>query len=370
MAGSVSIFAEKQFFISPGVPAANCKLSTYLAGTLTFSTTWQDRDQTITNTNPITLDANGLCTIWLANGVSYDMVLRDPTNTTVIETFDDVTGALSSVTSSSSEWVTSGLTTTFVNATTFTVSGNHTTTGSKIYERGRRIRTLEGIVNKYGTVISSTFAAGITTVVCNMQGGTSITSGLTTVDYGILSVSSPSSLTGLGSVLNLTGYTGSDVPLEVGQTTYYEYTAITSLPLRIATATNQEYVISMVNDSPAAATPAAVATLQINNTTLGATAVSGQLVESSGTALAAAFYQTNAYIICGLFRINSLTAIVKTRTNGKSCHSEWIGGNLTSFAEGRRMQTCNGDTTTVHSSLGTITSNLAMTGIVKVTRTL
>lgn len=44
---------------------------------MTAATTWQDQALTITNPNPITLDANGECIAWGANSTAYRQIVKD-----------------------------------------------------------------------------------------------------------------------------------------------------------------------------------------------------------------------------------------------------------------------------------------------------
>lgn len=81
-----------QFFKDNGHVAANYKLYTYVTGTTTLSTTWQDLNQSTANTNPITLDARGECLIWLDPAVVYRLVLKTNAGATVW-TVDNITGA-------------------------------------------------------------------------------------------------------------------------------------------------------------------------------------------------------------------------------------------------------------------------------------
>jgi hypothetical protein len=77
------------------VPLANGTLTTYLTGTTTPSTTWQDAELTIANTNPIVLDARGECVVWLDSGVTYRFVLKNAQGVT-LWTQDDISGVLGS----------------------------------------------------------------------------------------------------------------------------------------------------------------------------------------------------------------------------------------------------------------------------------
>lgn len=65
-------------------------LETYIAGSTTPATTWQDSALTIANTNPISLDARGECVIWLDPAVTYKFVLKNaPSNGGVIQWTQD-----------------------------------------------------------------------------------------------------------------------------------------------------------------------------------------------------------------------------------------------------------------------------------------
>jgi len=69
-------------FSAPGVgPLINGTLTTYVAGTTTPTTTWQDRAQATANTNPIVLDGNGECLLWLDPLVTYKFVLANAEGT-------------------------------------------------------------------------------------------------------------------------------------------------------------------------------------------------------------------------------------------------------------------------------------------------
>ncbi len=55
---------KTQFFNALGVPLAGGSVYTYVPGTTTPATTWQNQAQTIANSNPITLDSSGSCLLW------------------------------------------------------------------------------------------------------------------------------------------------------------------------------------------------------------------------------------------------------------------------------------------------------------------
>lgn len=85
----LSPVAKARYFDSNGDPLVGGKLYTYIAGTTTPKVTYQDINGYILNTNPIILDANGECDLWLGTSY-YKMVLKD-SNDVVQWTVDNVT---------------------------------------------------------------------------------------------------------------------------------------------------------------------------------------------------------------------------------------------------------------------------------------
>lgn len=79
------------FESSAGAPLVGGKLYTYLSGTSTPATTWQDAAQTVTNTNPVILNARGECRVMLAVGTAYRFVLRDASDV-IVWSVDNVQG--------------------------------------------------------------------------------------------------------------------------------------------------------------------------------------------------------------------------------------------------------------------------------------
>jgi len=69
-------------FSWPAAPGG--KLHTYAAGGTTPQGTWSDAAGTVPNTNPVTLDSNGLATVRLTTGLAYHFVLKDSTDTITI----------------------------------------------------------------------------------------------------------------------------------------------------------------------------------------------------------------------------------------------------------------------------------------------
>lgn len=84
---------RQRYFNQNGTPLAGGKLYTYQAGTTTPQVTYTDQTGATPNANPITLDANGECSMWLDPSLSYKFVLQD-SNGVVQWTVDSVVGIL------------------------------------------------------------------------------------------------------------------------------------------------------------------------------------------------------------------------------------------------------------------------------------
>lgn len=78
-----------RFFDADGNPLSGGKVYTYLAGTATPQSTFTDADEGSENTNPIILDSEGYCDMWLSSGI-YKVILKDSSDVTIWER-DDVT---------------------------------------------------------------------------------------------------------------------------------------------------------------------------------------------------------------------------------------------------------------------------------------
>jgi hypothetical protein len=71
----------KQQFNQNGVPLAGGKLFTYAAGTTNKQTSYTNSYGNVPNTNPIILDSNGQCDLWLTQNLGYKLVLSPPWDT-------------------------------------------------------------------------------------------------------------------------------------------------------------------------------------------------------------------------------------------------------------------------------------------------
>ena len=95
----------KQQFNQNGTPVAGGLLFTYISGTTTKQSTYKDFTGATQNTNPVTLDTNGQCDLWLLSGDTYTFVLSPSTDsdppTNPFWTENGITGIANSVTGSS-----------------------------------------------------------------------------------------------------------------------------------------------------------------------------------------------------------------------------------------------------------------------------
>lgn len=100
MSGSL-ILNGQQFFDDNGNPLSNGKVYTYISGTSTLKATYEDRELTILNTNPVILDAAGRCKMF-GTGVlrvvvkdANDVLLTDTSGITTNATDATITGGFS-----------------------------------------------------------------------------------------------------------------------------------------------------------------------------------------------------------------------------------------------------------------------------------
>lgn len=175
---------------SSGNPYVGAQLFTYIAGSTTKATTYQDSGGLAQHQNPIILDARGEppAPIWLTTGVSYKLYLTTPTDSdppvTSVRVIDNVTG-VNDTTSAVDQWI-AGPAPTYVSATSFTLSGDQTTA----FHVGRRLKSTNTGGTIYSTTTASTYSGGtgLTTVVV-ANDSSSLDSGLSAVSYGLLSKS-------------------------------------------------------------------------------------------------------------------------------------------------------------------------------------
>lgn len=189
MAVKLSPFGPKpQFVLATGLPAVGGQLFFYVAGSVnTKQTTYTDSTGLSQNTNPIVLNSLGEPTtqIWFTAGQTYKAVLApvgdtDPPSSP-IWTVDNLSGINDTTVAGQDEWVASGVTPTYVSATSFTMPGDQTTN----LHVGRRVKSTVTAGTSYGTVTVAAFAA-LTTITVDTTGSNPLDAGLSAVSYGLL----------------------------------------------------------------------------------------------------------------------------------------------------------------------------------------
>ena len=177
--------AGYQALSNTGAVLAGGFLYTYQSGTTTPQATWTDGTQAVQNANPIVLGSTGRPAneIWLQGGSTYKFVLKDSSNAQ-IGVWDFIAGINDANYAGFSEWVAFGSAPTYVNATTFTVSGNQTAT----LQVGRRIQFFLLGGTYYGTISTSTYSSGPgTTSIVISADSAGLDSTLYSFSYGFMS---------------------------------------------------------------------------------------------------------------------------------------------------------------------------------------
>lgn len=152
-----------------GAPLAGGKLYTNEAGIpSTPKVTYKDENQSAQNANPIILNSNGEADVYLDG--SYGLILTDASDVTVWSK-DPVSDA----SQLGQEWV-NQTTATQYSANQFEVVGNKTA----IFTANRRVK-LDDATTLYGRISAAIYTGGNTRVTVSVDGGASITAGLTGV---------------------------------------------------------------------------------------------------------------------------------------------------------------------------------------------
>ena len=170
----------------------------YEAGTSTPLLAYTSPDASVAWTNPIQLNARGETggEIWLKAGSSYKIILEGPpeygqAHGPVVSDFDNITGVNDPGTNTIQNWIAFAGTPTYISATSFSVTGDKRTT----FLTGRRIKMQNNDATiYYGTVVSATYATGITTLVVSADYGQVVSSAINAVSYGFIETGSVSSI--------------------------------------------------------------------------------------------------------------------------------------------------------------------------------
>lgn len=183
----LSPIANDQIIDANGNPLFGGQIETYLAGSSSPATTYTSSAGTTQHPNPIVLNSLGYAPnpVWLTGGIAYKFIIKD-VDGAVIRTIDNISGINDSEVSQS-QWVESGLTPTYISATSFSIPGDQTAE----LQVGRRLKTQNTSGFIYSTIDSATFDAGVTTIVVVNDSGT-LDAGLSSVAYGLISAENTS----------------------------------------------------------------------------------------------------------------------------------------------------------------------------------
>lgn len=196
---------DAPFVDSNGDPLSGGLLYAYSAGSSTPLNTYTTSAGTVANANPIVLDSAGypasggsVVEIWLTSGSTYKFVLKTSAGVT-LWTRDNISG-INDTSVTIDQWV-SGPTPTYVSATQFTLVGDQTST----FHVGRRLKTTNSGGTVYSRISVSAFGALTTITVVNDSG--TLDSGLSAVNYGLISADNTSTPAILATVINAAGDT-------------------------------------------------------------------------------------------------------------------------------------------------------------------
>lgn len=171
-----------------GDPYSGALLFTYAEGSTTKLATYTDATGSVAQANPIVLNTRGLPddSIWLTEGRNYKFVLAPSTDTdpptSPIKTEDNIVGINdATAVSAADQWTASGLTPTYINATSFSLEGDQTST----FHVNRRVKTTNSGGTIYSTISAVAYTSLTTVTVVNDSG--TLDAGLSDVDYGFLS---------------------------------------------------------------------------------------------------------------------------------------------------------------------------------------
>lgn len=263
----------------------------YVAGTTTPQAAYTDSLANTAWPNPIVLNQRGEPggEIWLAAGQNYKFVLEEApfygqTHGTVVSTFDNVAGVNDATISTlTPNWIAYSGTPTYISSTSFSVTGDQRT----IFQYFRRLKTINNSGAQYSTIVSSTYATGITTVVVSNDPANALDSGLSQVYYSFVETN-PSSI---------------PLPFPIGTAMLFIQA---SAPVGWTKSTSyNDYALRIVSGSGGSTGGSVAFTTAFANTNVGATTLStSQLAAHAhqiSPSTAGTFYNTFTILTSSLF---------------------------------------------------------------------
>jgi hypothetical protein len=208
----------------------------------------------------------------------------------------------------------------------------------------------------------------VTTIVLGFQNSTDVLdAGLSAVNISSEPYVNPAVMQGNGSIIDLTGYSGADVPLGIGQTAIYDVAASNPLLFRIATGNNQEYEITGDTDFIGGSTIGTSLKLQPNNANTGAAAVVNHFVYANNTTNSVGFSTNDTFFLSQGNTLVKFRSRIMTRTTGKYATGDWLTRDALLWYFGTASSVWT-DTTTAWTSLGTLTFQNVLNARIRVTR--
>lgn len=166
-----------------GEIAEGYQLFAFVAGTSTYAQTYAHYSVVSRQPTPILLNAFGLPTdaVFLISGELYDFALVPPEGGPAIKEWKSVKVGPPSLTSSITQWLNDDIASAYLNASSFTVSGD----ARDLFKSGRRVQLVQNTII-YGIIASVAYMDGITTVTVNVD-STPLDPSLTIARIGLLS---------------------------------------------------------------------------------------------------------------------------------------------------------------------------------------
>lgn len=219
-------------------------LGFYLAGSSTPAITYNSSLGTVPNSNPMELDASGRlqAEVWVTTGIPLKVAYARPGATfpfsDPVWTEDNISGINDFGTSAiTGQWVPSGLTPTYVSATSFTVTGDQ----RAIFSNGTALQIVDSGGTKIGYVKTATF--GVVTTVTLDQNSAALANPISSVAYGVVSGGSSSSTPILPDTIPIRGGSADEskqwrVELDQNTTALTRVTTIPDYDHRMMTQTH------------------------------------------------------------------------------------------------------------------------------------
>lgn len=171
----------------------------------------------------------------------------------------------------------------------------------------------------------------------------------------------------LDPVIDLTGYSGADVALGIGQSVFVDVTAATTVQMRLATGDNQVYSFEVAPTIGAGIAAGTNSFLSPNNTSFAGAFESLINFQANTTPTSSRVTAGNTPILDAGFRVQSISGRVSTKTVSKSIKTHFANSSNTTSYQGTITNLWN-DTATVWSAFGTFTFANAITGRITVKR--